>query len=66
MKLVKSSSIAAVGHDPATDTLTVRFHGGKTYRYAGVSTAQHQQFLGAKSLGKHFADEIKGKFKVAK
>lgn len=58
---VESSQVKAIGHDPATNTLAVQFtHGlGSIYHYPGVTAEQHQAFVGAKSIGKHFGQHIK-------
>lgn len=58
---VKSSSIAAMGHDPAKNELHVKFKAGATYVYSGVDAAKHQQLLGAPSIGKHFQQHIRDK-----
>jgi hypothetical protein len=54
-----STAIAAVGHDPETNTLHVRFHSGRTYAYPGVSAEAHGKFMDAESLGKHFSKHIR-------
>lgn len=57
---VKSSQIARVGHDAATNTLAVQFHRGTAiYHYPGVSTEQHHAFVNAESIGTHFGKHIK-------
>jgi hypothetical protein len=63
MTPVKSASIAAAGHDPATQTLTVQFKSGETYHYAGVSADQHSKLMAADSVGSHFQSNIRQKFK---
>lgn len=55
-----SSQIAAVGHDPATGTLAVRFHTGTVYHYSNVTQEQYDAFINAESLGKFFGQHIKG------
>jgi len=57
---VKSSTIAGIGYDPKSQTMTVKFKSGSTYRYSGVSTAAHQSLLSAKSIGKHFGAAFRG------
>jgi hypothetical protein len=61
---VKSSQIASVGHDPATNTLAIQFKSktgaGSVYHYPNVSAEQYQAFTKAESLGKHFGAHIKG------
>jgi hypothetical protein len=55
---VKSSAVASLGHDPATQTLEVTYHPrqgastGSTYRYTGVSAPEHLSILAAESKGK--------------
>lgn len=66
MTPVNSSSISHVGHDPETGILSVKFHSGQTYRYAGVSANQAAKMLAADSVGSHFAKNINGNFKVVK
>lgn len=66
MTPVKSDSIAAVKHDPASRTLTVRFTNGGTYCYAGVSAAQHAALMRADSIGAHFHGSIRPNFKAEK
>jgi KTSC domain len=62
LKPVQSSAIAAVGHDPATETLYVRFHSRREpYLFAPVSTDEHEAFVNADSLGAHFHRHIKGR-----
>lgn len=64
---VESSQIHSIGHDPATDTLAIRFtrgYGanrgpGSLYHYANFSAAEFEAFKGAESLGKHFGQYIK-------
>lgn len=51
---VESSNIEAIGHDPATKTLRIRFKSGGTYDYPDVSAKKHQDLVGAKSLGQYF------------
>jgi hypothetical protein len=58
---VKSSNIKAVGHDPATNTLTVEFIGGDRYDYPGVTAEQHKALMAAPSIGQHlYRHHIKG------
>jgi hypothetical protein len=62
---VQSSNIAAVGHDPATQTLAVQFKGSepaRIYHYHGVTTPDHLAMMAADSVGSHFARHIKGRF----
>jgi hypothetical protein len=56
---VKSSAIASMGHDPATQTLEVTYHNKSTYRYSGVSPQEHLSILAAPSKGKALNSLIK-------
>lgn len=66
MTPVKSDSIAAVKHDPASRTLTVKFNNGGVYSYAGVSADQHASLMRADSVGTHFHKNIRPNFKATK
>lgn len=64
---VKSSQIAAIGHDPGTNTLRVQFNGaGSTYDYANVPAAVHGEMLKAESIGKFFGAKVKGVYDFTK
>lgn len=62
---VKSSQIAAIGHDPVTNTLAIQFSPkkdgtpGSIYHYANVSAAQFDAFKSADSIGSHFGKVFK-------
>lgn len=58
---VESGQVKAIGHDPATNTLAVQFKfgAGAIYHYPNVTAEQHQAFVGAESIGKHFGSHIK-------
>jgi hypothetical protein len=62
LKPVKSSMISKVGYDEASQSLHVEFPNGRAYVYEGVSPEQHSAFMGAESVGKHFASAIRGQF----
>jgi len=59
MHKVKSSSIAAVGHDGKA--LHVTFTSGATYKYDGVPAHVADDLKAAKSVGQHFAAHVRGK-----
>jgi hypothetical protein len=61
MQPVKSSQVSAIGHDPETNTLAVQFTrgSGQIYHYPNVTPEDHQAFLNAPSIGKHFGAHIK-------
>lgn len=64
MIAVSSSNVAAVGYQPATRILTVRFVGGAVYEYARVPASVHADLLGAASKGGYLAKSIKGRYAV--
>lgn len=65
MQPIKSSQIAAVGHDPATNTLRVQFSPrkdgtpGPVYDYQNITDAHHRELMNAESVGSHFIKNIK-------
>ena len=61
-----SSTIAAAGHDPVTNTLAVRFNSGAVYHYTDVPAEVADGLLGAASKGKFFGENVKDKFEYAK
>lgn len=63
---VTSSNVAAVAHDPATNTLHVKFKNGGTYAYHGVTADEHHALLHAPSVGAHLHHHIKAKYKGVK
>ena len=58
---VESSNVAAVGFDAVSSTLEVEFHNGSVYQYPGVTSDEHTALMGAKSVGKHFAQHFRGR-----
>lgn len=58
-KPVNSSNIESMAHDPVAQVLEVKFKGGNTYRYKGVSADAHDSLMNAESIGKHFHSNIK-------
>lgn len=56
-----STNIHAVGYDRHRHELRVVFRDGSEYQYADVSSAKYTELIGAKSIGEHFADHIRGK-----
>lgn len=63
---VKSSNIEAIGHDPVSQTLHVKFKNGSHYTYEGVSAEKHNALDKAESVGKHLNAHIIGKHKHTK
>lgn len=60
---VKSSMISEVAYDAAGNRLHIKFPNGKEYVYHDVAPSLHSELMGAKSIGKFFAEHVRGKFK---
>ena len=58
---IYSSNIKAVGYDPATKTLRVKFNTNKIYDYMNLSPEEFEAFMDAPSKGSYFHQFIKGK-----
>lgn len=64
---VDSSQINAIGHDPETNTLAIRFYRGfgrdqvpgSVYHYANFTAEDFEAFKNAESIGRHFGRQIK-------
>lgn len=63
MHPVNSSQIAAIGHDPASETLAIQFYRngepGNVYHYRNFTATEYAAFAGAESIGSHFYKHIK-------
>ena len=62
MTPVVSSNVDKVGYDMEKKELHVLFKNGSHYIYAAVPIDAYRAFLGAESVGSHFAQHIRGKF----
>jgi hypothetical protein len=59
----RSTNIARVGYDAATQSLEITFKSGGRYRYYNVSPIEHQRFMESKSLGRAFNQMFWGQSK---
>lgn len=67
MQPVDSSQLVAIGHDPDTNTLAIRFFSGwgekkrvgSLYHYQNFTAEDFAAFRDAESKGKHFGAHIK-------
>ncbi len=59
---VQSSNLSSVGYDPATSTLYIAFHSGRTYAYYGVPAGVHKALMLAPSKGRYHSAYIKYAF----
>ena len=56
---IKSSALAAHGHDPETGKMRVKLHNGRVYEYDDVPLEKYAAFTGAASAGKFWNENIK-------
>jgi hypothetical protein len=60
---VSSSSLVAVGYDPARRELDIQFVSGRIYRYFGVPSPAHEALMRAPSKGRHFNVYIRDRYR---
>lgn len=67
MEFVDSSNIEAIGYDPDSQELHVRFlRSGEVYVYYGVEDWVFQEFRYAESKGGYLNNSIKGRYQYGK
>jgi len=66
MRPVSSRNVAAVGYDPATQELRVRFNSGATYSYRGVPESTYRAMMRSGSIGSFIAAHVKAQFPFSK
>lgn len=67
MHYVDSSNVEAIGYDPDTQQLHVRFvKSGETYVYYDVEEWAFQEFMQADSKGTYLNNQIKERFQYSK
>lgn len=60
---VTSSNIAAIGYDPTLGTLSIKFKSnGQVYSYLAVPPEVHDALTKAESIGRYFAQHIRGAY----
>jgi len=62
LKKIISSNIDSIGYDNSMNILLVEFKTGVLYQYENISSELYESLLNAKSIGKFFASNIKGKY----
>lgn len=62
LQAVTSSNINSIGYNPEGRKMYVKFNHGGTWEYVGVPPEVYAEMCGAESVGKYFADHVKGKF----
>lgn len=61
-----SSNVESLGHDPATNTLAVKFKSGSVYHYEGVDESKHAALAASPSIGRHLREMIIGNHKATR
>jgi hypothetical protein len=59
---VESSNLSAVGFDPVSRVLLVRFTNGNTYAYHGATEEEYHGLCSAESPGRYLHQTIKAKY----
>lgn len=59
--VANSSNVASYGYDPESQTLEVKFHSGKTYRYPKTTQAEYDALRKAPSVGGHVSANFRHK-----
>lgn len=62
LEQVSSSNLEALGFDPDRKRAAVQFKNGKIIYYAGISQEVMTTWYGSPSLGKYYAQNIRGKY----
>lgn len=62
MIAVSSSAIAAIGYDPETMRMKIRFTQGHTYDFCRVPKEVFQAFLNSYSKGAYYNDYIRDRY----
>ena len=66
MKAVSSSHISAVGYEPDSQTLRIRFTSGKEYEYTNVPKSVYEGMMSAASVGRYFHASIREFYQAKK
>jgi hypothetical protein len=59
---LRSSNLNAASYDAGSSTLTIEFHGGRTYDYLNVPATVYAGLIAAASHGRYFHQWIKGRY----
>jgi len=62
MTPVSSSAIDAIGYEPMTGQMNVRFTSGRTYTFCGVPASVYARFLNAGSKGTFYDRNIRDRY----
>lgn len=59
---VSSSAISAIGYDPETMRMRIKFKEGKTYDYCRVPAHIFESFIQSRSKGTFYQAKINGRY----
>ena len=59
---VNSSAIAAIGYDPQTRMMKIRFHQSGTYNFCRVPEYVYRAFLNSSSKGSYYNNHIRDRY----
>lgn len=59
---VNSTNLRSIGYHRGLRVLEIEFHSGSIYRYRNVPTKAYGALIGADSKGRHFMQEIRGRY----
>lgn len=62
MQRVNSRAIQAIGYDPVSWRLRIRFEKGDTYDFCGVPSDLYERFMRAPSKGSFYNDHIRDRY----
>ena len=62
MKPVRSSAIEAVGYDPSTRRMRIRFTGGNEYDFCDVPEHVYRALLAAPSIGVYYNEHVRDRY----
>lgn len=62
MIAVRSSAMTAVGYDPATRRMRIRFEQGHSYDFCNVPVAIHNGLIAAVSKGSYYNQHIRDRY----
>lgn len=64
MPSLASSNLSSYDYNPATQTLTIVFHGGRVYTYSSVPQGIADGLGSAESAGRYFNHNIKDVYEL--
>ena len=59
---LRSSALSSMDYDPQSQSLTITFHGGRSYTYANVPQDVADDLQNAPSPGTYWRDSIKDQY----